>query len=59
MSEVLLPAALGLAVAALMLGRTSLRCTLWRHDWRARGPAVQCRRCAKRIPIYPMRWSKR
>lgn len=55
----LLPAALGLAAFALMLGLTSLRCLLGRHAWRARGPAVQCLRCSRRVPLYPMDWSKR
>lgn len=55
----LLPAALGLAVAALMLGATSLRCAIGRHAWVQRGPVMQCARCSRRVPLYPMDWSKR
>ena len=50
----LLPAALGLAVAALMLGALSFRCTIGRHAWRVHGPAVQCLRCGRRQSLYPL-----
>jgi len=54
MAEYFLPAALGLAVAALMLGALSFRCTIGRHAWRVRGPAVQCLRCGRRQSLYPL-----
>lgn len=59
MTAYLLPAALGLAAFALMLGALSARCALGFHAWRVRGPAVQCARCSRRVPLYPMNWSKR
>ena len=52
--EAILPAALGLAAFALMLGALSFRCTIGRHAWRVRGPAVQCLRCGRRQSLYPL-----
>jgi hypothetical protein len=54
MTAYLLPAALGLAAFALMLGALSFRCALGRHAWRVCGPAVRCERCGRRTNLYPL-----
>lgn len=49
-AEYLLPAALGLAAVALLLGR----CRIGLHAWRERGATIRCARCSRWVPRYSL-----
>lgn len=50
MTAYLLPAALGLAAVALLLGR----CRIGLHAWRERGATIRCARCSRWVPRYSL-----